>query len=123
MSTEILEKLSPILKSDWRSGLSEVSNIFNLIESKKLAEFDSKQIKQLLIDSEVPRLFADAILNMHYCKRKLFYKRNKRVQESNEEEELSATISILGSLRGCYQTEIGDLMSEINFYKSAMGSQ
>ena len=100
--------------------MSDISNIFELIEGKKLAQLDSKQIKQLLGESAVSRVFAEAILNMHYSKRKLFYKRNKREQETSEEAEMSATIGVLERLRDCYETEKSDLETEIYFYKSAM---
>ncbi|KAI6653325.1 hypothetical protein LOD99_3849 [Oopsacas minuta] len=123
MTLEILEKLEPILKSDWRILLPENSNFFDLIENESLAKFDSKQIKNLLCKSEVSRVFAEAILNIHYSKRKLFYKRNKREQETLEEQRLGATIGILQELRNFYENEKNVLRSEIGFYQSALDSQ
>ena len=123
MSFDSIAKLYPILKSDWGSSVPGVSNIFDLIDCSKLAELDSKQLKQLLMGSCVPQVFAEAILNMHYCKRKLFYKRNKRQLETSQDAELGATIGVLQKLRVCYETEKWNLKSEIGFYKSAIGPQ
>ena len=87
MSFEILEKLEPILKSDWRGKFSENQNLFDLIENENLSKFDSKQMKELLYKSDIPRVFAEAILDKHYSKRKLFYKRTKREQDTFEGQQ------------------------------------
>ena len=123
MSFEILEKLEPILKSDWRAKFSENQNLFDLIENENLAKFDSKQMKELLYKSDLSRVFAEALLDKHYAKRKLFYKRNKRNEESVEVQKLNATIGVLTELRNCYEVEKSDLKKEIQLYKAYLQPQ
>ena len=120
MSCNFVEKLAPILKSDLKIAHEEVSNIFELIDNRKLAKLDSKQLKSLLFQSEIPRVFAEAILNAHYSKRKLFYKQSRREQEFAETEEIGASIGVLRELRSCYLTEKQQLESEILYYQQQM---
>lgn len=120
MSFEILEKLAPILKSDWREKFSENQNLFDLIENENLSKLDSKQIKELLYKSDIPRVLAEALLDKHYSKRKQFYKRTKREKENSEVQQLDATIGLLAELRNCYENEKRALKEEIQFYKSSL---
>ena len=118
MSFESLEKLEPILQSDWREKFSGNQNLFDLIENEYLAKFDSKQLKALLYNSDLSRVFAEALLDRHYSKRKLFYKRMKRDRENYELQKLTATIGVLTGVRNCYEAERRDLKEEIQFYKT-----